>query len=168
MAKPKVQLVNFKARQCNVTNLNYAPEKNGQDLVEAVDLSIDVLLEDMDLDHLVRVRNGCNVLKTLWDSKGNIALLDVTSIPVDFKANGKASLGQVTGDKPIEFDGAVWTFKKIEPMNGFKATLKCSVRIHPGGHLEELGRMRLRETAMFGFVGNGADPEAEKQEGLDV
>lgn len=168
MAKTKRELVNFTRRQCNVTNLNYAPEKSGQDLVEAVDLAIDVLLEDLDLDALVRVRNGVNVLKTLWDAKGNIALLDVTQLPIDFKAVGKATLAQVTDEKDIAFDGAVWTFKRIEPLNGFKATLKCSLRIHPGGHLEELGRMRLRETAMFGFTGAQGEPEGEKQQGLEV
>lgn len=150
-----------------MTNLNFSPEKSGEELVERADLSFELMLDEQDIAQVLAVRG--NALKILWDKDGELALTELPApLVLELEAEGTLLVGYVGLDEALEFEGARLKKCKLEPMYGCKATLTCQVRVDPTGQLEELGQLRVREDCMWGFVGRGVAPPASKQEGLKL
>lgn len=167
MAK-KAHNCSLRPRQVKVTNLNYQPEKKGKDeLVPRVDLSLEMVVDDMDLAELVRVRSGANLVKVLWDKGGNTNLLDPRPILFDIEFAGTASLKFVNGGEAYSFESARLKKLHVAPQNGRQAEVTFQLRVDPGEHLDFLGDLRIAQRAMFGFSGAGDDAtDAGKQEKL--
>lgn len=151
-----------------VTNLNYQPEKAGTDKeVPRVDLSFAMIAGELMVEEFVRVRNGTNVLKALWDKGGSTVILDAKPIELDIEYSGKAELSFVNAPDDMErlsFDPARIKKIKVEPRNGREAEIHFQLRVDPGEHLNALGDLRLEKQAMFMFTGSEKDdPDSGKQ-----
>lgn len=149
-----------------VTNLNFKPEKHGDELKERADMSLEVLLEADDIDDIVDTRG--NPLQALWSKTGEPNLRELDTLALAIKAEGTCSLGSVHGDTLHEFEGAVLKKVVVEPMMGHKATMRCQVRVDPTGRLEDLADLVIAEQALFAFSGGQMPPEASKQNSLEV
>lgn len=167
--KKKGRTVALGLRTVKVNNFNFAPEKAGDKLVERADLSLEILLEEKDIDDVVSCRR--NPLETLWDKNGEPNLRELEGgLPLDLRVEGKATFNLLNRDKDeaLEFEGAVLKKVRIEPMIGFKATLRCQVRVDPTGNMEELAALRIAEKCSFSFRGTGASEDPETQGQLNV
>lgn len=166
--KPKRVLV-LGLRTVLITNLNFSPEIAGDKLVERADLSLEVLLEKDDIPGIVLVRG--NPLQVLWDKNGEPQLRELGKLALDLKIDGTARFGLASGDEEdmMSFEGAVLKKVAIEPMLGFKATMRCQVRVNPAMHLEELASLVIERKGAFSFEGHGTQAsEPDPQEKLAV
>ena len=154
-------------RTATVTNLNFQPEKAGDELVERVDLSLEMLLEPGEINSLVRTR-WQDATKVLFDDKGEPQFADVDSFRVDTKAEGTVMLAMVGADDEIEFDPSVLKKISVEPIIGRKANMRCQIRIDPAGHLEALGHMRIEQRCQFMFTGKRNQTQSKNQNELNV
>lgn len=163
----KKRAINLARRQVKMTNLNFQPEKAGDDLVERADLSFEVLLDETDIGQVLSTRG--NPLKILWDKDGEPALNDLgAAIALDLKVDGTLTLQAVGGISELAFTGAILKKLKLEPIIGRKAKLYCQVRVDPTGVLEELGQMRIREECAFAYAGSGAAEKDTSQQQMNV
>jgi hypothetical protein len=166
-AGKKGRAVALSRRTVNVTNMNFSPEAAGDKLVERADLSLEVLLEEDDIEDVVHTRG--NPLQVLWDKAGEPQLRELGKLALDLKVVGDCKLGLVNGDdEPMEFEKAVLKKVTIEPMIGFKATMYCQVRVDPTGHLEDLAALVIDRKCTFAFKGAGAPEKEDTQGKLDV
>jgi len=156
--------VNLKLRQCEFKNLNFQPEKAGDELVERADLSLVFVVKDMEIDELLSAK--ANPLQLLWHKDKTVMFRDVKTIPVAFEAIGTLSIG-ISDEQLIDFDNAKLKKLSITPHVELQAEVKCQVRVDPTGNLEELGQMRVTEDCVMKFAGSEAEDD-DKQEGLDV
>jgi hypothetical protein len=155
-------------RQVKVTNLNHSPEKAGKELVEKVDVSLQMELTQADLDLWVEVRQGL-ASELLFDAEGNPNLPALLDFPLELQAEGRCRLQHPRGTKELDFDYAVLKKPHVELLFGRKAILSCQIRISPDGHLDELGKMRIEQAALFSFSGASVpDEDAEDQEELPL
>lgn len=159
--------IELKGRTAKCTNLNFSPEKAGDELVERVDLSLEFLAEADDLNQLVRLADG-DASEVLFDGAGNPQLLDLGLLRLEVKAEGTASINAKSARALKTFGDAVLKKISIEPMMGRKAAVKCQVRIDPTGNLEQLGKIRIDEACQFAFSGEGAPTDDAGQQGLEV
>ncbi len=152
------------SRQVKVTNLNFQPEKAGDELAERVDMSIEMLLEETDVAAIVRTTVD-TPKAILWDDNGYPALLDAVRIPLNTKAWGRAVFGSTRSEEDgYEYEEATLKKLVIEPMINYQAKLTCQVRIDPTGTLEELGAMRIAQSAIFSFAGVGLKDSGNKDQ----
>lgn len=165
-ASKKGRAVALSRRTVNVTNLNFSPEAAGDKLVERADLSLEVLLEQDDIEDIVSTRG--NPLQVLWDKAGEPQLRELGKLALDLKVVGDCKLGLVNGDEPMEFEKAVLKKVTVEPMIGFKATMYCQVRVDPTGHLEDLAALVIDRKCTFAFKGAGAAEQDDGQGKLNV
>lgn len=159
--------IELSARTAKVTNLNFQPEKFGDELVERVDMTIAFLVEDMEIDELVNAKG--NPLQLLWDRDGGVQFRELSKFEVNLKAEGLAEFG-ISDEHMIEFTTAVLKKVSVEPLHGRKAEISCQVRVDPTGHLEDLGQMRIDQQCVFAFSGKGVATGDKKddQGKLDV
>lgn len=163
----KGRAVAISRRTVNVTNMNFSPEKAGDKLVERADLSLELLLEEDDIEDVVFTRD--NPLKVLWNKDGEPQLRELdTSLGLDLKVEGLCKLGLVNGDEDMEFEGAVLKKVRIEPMLGFKATMTCQVRVDPTDKLDELAALVIDRKCTFAFRGAGVPEKDDGQGKLNV
>lgn len=160
----KARTINLKLRQCEFKNLNFQPEKAGDDLVERADLSLTFVVKDMEIDELVSAKG--NPLKLLWHSDKTVMFREIKTFQVAFEAVGTLSIG-INDEQVIEFDQAKLKKVKITPHVELQAEVTCQVRVDPTGNLEELGQMRISQDCVMSFTGAEAEKD-DKQEGLDV
>lgn len=158
-------MVNITLRTAKVTNLNFQPERAGDDLLERVDLSLEFLLQRDEIEELLSTVS--NPLKVLWHSSGNPQLRDADWIPLTCKASGKAQLGSEADgtDAVLYFQPSTLKKIKVRPVLGFNLEVTCQVRVDPTGHLEELGDIRIAEESAFAFLGE-AEPAPTKERGV--
>lgn len=156
-------------RQVKVKRLNFSPEINGDELVERVEMSLELLLTDREIDMLIPIRG--HELETacdkLFNNAGEPALLGVKKIPLELKLEGQAIFEFVSGESAKRFTGIL---KKaaIVPMLTFQATLTCQVRVDPAGYLTELAQMVIDKECVFTFEGRPAVDEDDAQAELGV
>lgn len=156
-------------RQVKVTNLNHSPEKAGKVLVEKVDVSLAMELSSADLDMVIETRRGELPSEELFDEEGNPAYPAMTSFPLELQAEGTAALMTTGAKAGNTFKNAVLKKAHVELIFGFKGLLTCQLRVTPGGHLDELGKLRIEEQALFSFTGQAvADEESDEQESLPL
>lgn len=146
--------IELNSRTAKCTNLNFAPEKSGDELVERVDMSLEFLAEAEDLNQLVRLEDG-DASEVLFGSNGHPQLLDLGLLRLDLKAEGVASISPKGTRSVKAFEGAVLKKVQVEPMIGRKASIRCQVRIDPTGRLEQLAKIRIDEQCQFAFSGAG-------------
>lgn len=172
--KPKngQALINLSKRQVNVTNLNFSPERNGEDKVARIDLSMEVLLEADDIpqflmgDRAADMVDGA-IISELWDEEGTPRLPGVSDIRLCTKVAGYARIGSAKGKAKdmIEFKNGVLKKCILELMLAHKAKLRCQVRVDPTGYLNEIEQMVIAETAQFAFTGEALPPEGDDGQG---
>lgn len=148
-------------RQVQVTNLNHSPEKAGKQLVEKVDLSLHMILEQGDLDLWIESRRALAPSVELFDAEGNPAYPAMVHLPLEMQVEGSCILGPTGGSAKdmIKFKNALLKKPHLELMFGFKAKLSCQLRISPGGHLDQLGKLRIEGNALFSFSGESSRDE---------
>jgi hypothetical protein len=167
-AKDEPREIKLAKREVQISNLNHSPEKAGKALVEKVDLTLTTLLEQGETD-LFLLSNGEPASKHLWDAEGNIMFPECASFPVDLVCEGSCVFAPKGSKKGQEFDDAILKKPHLELLFGWKATLTCQVRVAPGGHLDQLGKLRIEQAAMFSFNGSAAqDEDDEDQEEMDL
>ena len=81
----------LKLRQATVSNLNFSPEKAGDELVERVDLSISFRVLDMDVDEIINTKS--NPLQLLWAKDGGLMFRELDMLSLDFEAEGTLEIG---------------------------------------------------------------------------
>lgn len=160
----KARKINLKLRQCDFKNLNFQPEKAGEELVERADLSLVFRVKDMEIDELVSAKG--NPLQLLWHKDKTVMFRDIKTLEVGIEAEGTLSIG-ISDEHMIEFDNAKLKKVKITPHVELQAEIKCQVRVDPTGNLEELGQMRITEDCVMSFTGAEAEKD-DKQEALEV
>ncbi len=156
--------IDLKLRQAQFKNLNFQPEKAGDDLVERADLSLTFVVKDMEIDELVSAK--ANPLKLLWHTDKTVMFREIKTLNVAFEALGKLTIG-ISDEQTITFDNAKLKKVKITPHIELQAEVSCQVRIDPTGNLEELGQMRIAQDCVIAFSGAEAEKD-DKQQGLDV
>ena len=152
----------LKLRPATVTNLNFSPEKAGDELVERVDLSITFRVLDMDVDEIVNTKG--NPLKLLWANDGGLMFRELEMLTLNFEAEGMFEIG-LSDDRLLTFENAKIRKFKVYPYINRQAEIKCQVRIDPTGHLEELGRIRIHQDCVLSFNGYGVDKRKNKDQG---
>lgn len=152
-------------RSVKVSNLNFRPEWQGEELVERVDLSIEMLLlgDDLGAESLIRTRLG-TASTALFDEDGEPILRDCSRIPLDLKMTGTLELATANGDNGAEFEAALLKKVVLQPMLGRQATMRCQVRVDPHDQLEFLAQLVIEREATFRFVGLAEAREAAKEE----
>lgn len=173
-AKPKKQAqpagreIKLSKRQVKMTNLNFSPEKAGTELVERVDLSLQMILTTADLDLFLETRTDLPS-KLLFDEEGNPAIPSATAFPLELQAQGSCTFGPTGAKTANAFKSAVLKRCHLELMFGHQATLSCQIRVSPGGHLDELGKLVIEKQALFSFSGAAEpDEDSEDQEELPL
>ncbi len=159
-AKPKRSL-DLKLRPATVTNLNFSPEKAGEELVERVDLSLTFRVLDMDVDEIVNTKS--NPLKLLWANDGTLQFRELDMITLDFEAEGTLEIG-LTDETVLVFENAKIRKFKVFPHIDRQAEIKCQVRIDPTGALEELGQIRIHQDCVLSFSGYGVQKGKNKDQ----
>ncbi len=154
--------VTLKRRPAKVTNLNFSPEKAGDDLVERVDLSLEFVVMDMDVDELLNTKSS--PLKLLWTNDGAVQFRELNLLDISLEAEGTLEIGS-TDELMIEFGKAKLKKIKIRPHVGRQVFVKCQVRIDPTGHLEALGQIRILQDCVLAFTGTGIDKGKNKDQG---
>lgn len=153
--------VELKRRPATVSNLNFSPEKAGDDLVERVDLSLKFSVKDMDVDEIINAKG--NPLKLLWDPDGGLMFRELEHLPITLEAEGTFEIG-VDDEHMLEFEGAKLKKIKVTPFVDRQAEVKCQVRIDPTGHLEQLGHIRITEACVLAFTGYGLEKGKNKDQ----
>lgn len=167
-AAPEGREIKLSKRQVKMTNLNFSPEKAGTELVERVDLSLQMILTTADLDLFLESRTELPS-RLLFDEEGNPAIPAATEFPLELQASGSCTFGPTGSKTANAFKNAVLKKCHLELMFGHQATLSCQIRVAPGGHLDELGKLVIEKQALFSF--NGAaelDEDADEQEELPL
>ena len=167
MAK-KFDGIKLKRREAKCTNLNYQPERAGDDLVPRVDLSLEFLLEPDEIDGLVQARG--NVLQALWDKDGDPMFLHLHDFELDLVAEGQLLISHTASNEALDFDAAKLKKIHVTPHLDRRALISCQIRIDPGTHLDELGDIRLHERCSIEYQGkpikqktkSGDDPDDNK------
>ena len=159
--------IELAARTAQVTNLNFSPEKSGDNLVERVDMSIGFLTEGLDIDEIVNAKG--NPLQLLWHKDGGVQFRELDKFEIKLTAEGLAQFGE-TDETMVEFPGAKLKKVAVTPMHDRKLGVTCQVRIDPAGHLEELGQMRINKECVFAFSGKGiaSGKKKDDQQTLEV
>lgn len=161
--------INLDRRQVRFTNLNFSPEKAGDDLVERSDLDFEILLDEKDIGQILKTKG--NPLRLLWDKDGEITLRELAKpLELNLKLVGTLRLAAVGGDgsEELVFEDAVFKKPKLTPMIGHKASLHAQVRVEPTGMLEALGQMRVREECVLAFAGGAEAERNDNQSELKV
>ena len=156
--------INLALRQAEFKNLNFQPEKAGDELVERADLSIIFVIKDMEVDELVSAKG--NPLKLLWHTDKTVMFREIKTFDVAFEAVGTLTIG-ISDEHTITFENAKLKKVKITPHIELQAQIKCQVRVDPTGNLEALGQMRIHQDVVIAFSGAEAEKD-DKQQGLDV
>jgi hypothetical protein len=163
---PEGREIKLSKRQVKMTNLNFSPEKAGTELVERVDLSLQMILTTADLDLFLESRTDLPS-KLLFDDEGNPAIPAATAFPLELQAAGACTFGPTGAKTANAFKSAVLKRCHLELMFGHQATLSCQIRVSPGGHLDELGKLVIEKQALFSFNGSAElDDDADEQEEL--
>lgn len=160
--------VSISKRQVKVTNLNFSPEKNGEELVERADLSVRILLEQDDLDALIDSKTD-PASTLLFDAEGHPALPGASSFPLDLQADGQLVLASTKENVSLKFKTAKLKKCGITLMFGPKAELACQFRLDPSGALEALAQLVIAKAAVLTFAGDAeASDNNDGQGNLDV
>ena len=154
--------IELKLRPATVTNLNFSPEKAGDELVERVDLSITFRVQDKDIDEVIKTKDS--PLNVLWQPSGTLMFRELNMITLDFEAEGLLEIGLVD-DALIEFENAKIRKFKVFPHIDRQVEIKCQVRIDPTGFLEDLGQIRIQQGCVFSFSGYGIEKGKNKNQG---
>ena len=154
--------IELKLRPATVTNLNFSPEKAGDELVERVDLSITFRVVDMDVDEVLNTQG--NPHRGLWTEDGGLMFRELEMLTLAFEAEGTLEIG-LTEDDVLSFENAKIRKFKVYPYIGRQAEIKCQVRIDPTGNLEELGDIRIHQDCIFSFSGYGIEKGKNKNQG---
>src|SRR5690606_16994961 len=85
--KSETRKISISKRQVQVKNLNFSPEKNGEELVERADVSLRILLEAEDLDAIVASRTD-PASELLFDAEGHPTLTEAMTLPLELQAEG--------------------------------------------------------------------------------
>lgn len=155
----------LKLRQAEFKNLNFQPEKAGDDLVERADLSLTFVIKDMEIDELISAKG--NPLKLLWHSDKTVMFREIKTLALDFEAEGTFTIG-INDEQTITFENAKLKKVRITPHIELQAEVKCQVRIDPTGNLEALGQMRIQQDVVIAFSGAGIEKGSDNQQKLDV
>lgn len=161
MTDKKPHVINLRRREAQFRNLNFQPEKAGEELVERADLDFEILLEEDEVE-MVMVTRG-NVLQVLWDKDGEPQMRDVEDIQIELTAEGKLEIGNVGSDSVFDFEPAKLKKLKLTPLMGRVASLRLQVRVDPTGYLDRLGKLRIKQRVKFGFLGRGATEDGGEQ-----
>ena len=157
--------IDLKLRQAEFTNLNFSPEKSGDNLVERADLSLKFVVMDMEVDELVSAKG--NPLKLLWHTDKTVMFREINSFALDFEAEGLLRIG-FNDETTLDFENAKLKKVSISPHIGLQAEVKCQVRVDPTGNLEALGQMRIQQQCVLAFFGKGVDKSKSGQQKLEV
>src|SRR5690606_27060506 len=122
--------ISISKRQVQVKNLNFSPEKNGEELVERADLSVRILLEPEDLDQLVMSKTD-PASTLLFDAEGHPTLSECQLLPLDLQADGALVLGSTKENVSLKFKSAKLKKCSVRLMFGPKAELACQFRVDP-------------------------------------
>lgn len=160
--------ISISKRQVQVKNLNFSPEKNGEELVERADLSVRILLEEADLDALVQSKTDPSST-LLFDSEGHPALPECMLLPLDLQAAGALVLGSVKENVSLKFKSAKLKKCSVRLMFGPKAELACQFRVDPSGALEALAQLVISKAAILTFTGEAELPDDDDgQQDMDL
>ena len=151
-------------RQVQVKNLNFSPEKNGEELVERADLSVRILLEEADLDEILQ-SNTDPASSLLFDAEGNPALPECMVLPIDLQASGALVLGSIKENVSLKFRSARLKRCTVRLMFGPKAELACQFRVDPSGALEALAQLVIAKAATLTFTGEAELPDDDDGQG---
>ena len=169
--KKKGPSIALAKRQVRVTNLNFSPERNGEEKVARVDLSIEVLLEPEDIAQFLITDREPNlvdkgVIASIWDN-GVPMFSGMTSMVLLTKVVGFSRLGLVTAKAKdmVEFENTVLKKCRLELMLNEKAKLIAQIRVEPTGRLELLENLVIREEAQFSFNGDVQNPDGNDAQG---
>ena len=154
--------LNLKLRQAKVTNLNFSPEKAGEELVERVDLSVTFTVLDLDIPEVLNAKS--NPLKLLWETDGTLAFRELEMVTLDFEAEGELRIG-FNDESLTVFENAKIKKFKVFPHIDRQAQIKCQVRVDPTGNLERLGQIRINEDCVLQFEGYGVERGKNKNQG---
>ena len=162
-----VREINVGKRQVQVTNLNHSPEKAGKMLVEKVDLSLKFLLERGDLDLWIESRRNLAPSVELFDEEGNPAYPAAVEFALDMIVDGSCVIGPTGGAAKdlIKFKNALLKKPHLKLIYGWKAEITVQLRIAPGGHLDQLGKIRIEGGALFSFNGESSRDENDEEQG---
>lgn len=155
------RLIEIRKRTAKVTNLNAKPERHGDENEKRVDLSLAIVVNDHELDPIVRTRWE-DASKVLWDEKGEPQFLDIDEFALDRSIEGEVTLG-LHNAKKTRVVPATMKKLRLRPMLGREAELAFQVRFDPSGFADELLDMQADEQCQFAFV--AADkPKAETEQ----
>ena len=165
---PDGREIKLAKRQVKMTNLNFSPEKAGTELVEKVDLSMQMVLTTADLDAFLETRTKLPS-ELLFDEEGNPAFPAAAAFPLELQAGGSCTFAPTGAKSGNAFKNAVLKRCHLELMFGRQATLSCQIRVAPGGHLDELGKLVIEKQALFSFSGSAEpDEDSDEQEELPL
>lgn len=167
-SKGKAREVVLPLRTAKVRNMNFAPEKAGDKLVERADMSLEFLIEERDVPAVIHTRG--NPLQVLWDGKGEPQLREVPVLSLDLRVVGEATFNMENRDEDdaMTFEDAVLKKATFEPMLGRKGTLRCQVRVDPTDKMDELAALVIEGKCAFSFAGSGAAEDEDEQGKLNV
>lgn len=153
--------VDLKRRPATFTNLNFSPEKAGDDLVERADLSLKFTVTDMDVDEIVNTKG--NPLKLLWHTDGGLMFRELEHLPINLQAEGTLEIG-IDDENMITFEVAKLKKIKFTPFVDRQGEVTCQVRVDPTGNLEQLGQIRITEACVIAFTGHGVEKGKNKDQ----
>lgn len=151
-------VINLAAREVNVTNLNFSPERHGEEKVARVDLSLEVILEPDDVaqflitDRVPDMLDGA-AIHQIWDDQGIPRLTGAGKIHSGAISEGFCRLSRVGSKKLIEFENAVLSKVTLELMTAWKCRMWVKVRLDPTGQLDLLETLTLKGVGVFAFSG---------------
>lgn len=166
--KSETRKISISKRQVQVKNLNFSPEKNGEELVERADVSLRILLEAEDLDAVVASRTD-PASELLFDAEGHPTLTEAMTLPLELQAEGTLTLGSTKANTSLKFKRAKLKGCKVRLMFGHKGELACQIRVDPSGAMEALAQLVIDKGAILTFLGESeAAEDDDGQQDLDV
>ena len=138
--------------QAQVSNLNFSPEKHGDNFEPRADLSLAFIVKDLTVAEFVNTKS--NPLKVLWDTKGGPMFRELggTGIPIAMKCTGTAELGS-SEEVLLTFENATLKNIKVTPIIDHQLEVSCQIRVDTTDHLDELGELVLDKSAVVRFTG---------------
>jgi len=120
----KKRSVNLPLVQAKVSNLNFKPEKHGDEFQPRADVSLEFLVRDEDVDEFVNVKS--NPLKVLWHRDGSPMFRELgdAGIPIGLKAQGTARIG-ASEEALLEFDTSTMKALASPRRPGIRRSIPC-------------------------------------------
>lgn len=149
--EPTGRAVKIKQRVATFTNYNQKPEKHGDKLAPAADLSIAFTLADSDVAEALAVDGGADAL---WNEKGECRIAEIGgAIPLNLAAAGDARISPMRG-KGVNFTDAKLKKVSVELLPDRKVQVFAQLRIDPSGGCEMLLQLQCARGLKFAFDGH--------------